>query len=106
VAEELPEIDRPLRFTVMRGARGSVKAESVEELHEALERPFTDTELQRDADPARHGSRRSRVWTDGPRGPGDGHGARDRDGRRGGHDKGTHRPGSPSGRGKRRGRDR
>ncbi|MBI1808700.1 MAG: DEAD/DEAH box helicase, partial [Gemmatimonadetes bacterium] len=30
VAEEVPELDRPLRFTVTRGARGSVKAESVD----------------------------------------------------------------------------
>ena len=36
VAEELPAFDRPARFTVTRGARGAVKAESVEALHEAV----------------------------------------------------------------------
>jgi ATP-dependent helicase HrpA len=47
VAEELPELDRPVRFSVSRGARGSVRANSVEELHEAMERPWTDDEVQR-----------------------------------------------------------
>ncbi|MDA1080144.1 MAG: DEAD/DEAH box helicase [Gemmatimonadetes bacterium] len=88
VAEELPEFDRPVRFTVTRGARGSVRAGSLDELHDALARPYTDDEIARDSG----------------RGPRRGGGNdRGRDGRRG---KGTQRPGSPSGRGKRRGRDR
>ncbi len=46
VAEELPELDRPLRFVVLRGARGAVRARSLEELHDVLDRPWTDEELE------------------------------------------------------------
>ncbi len=129
VAEELPmdEFDRPLRFTVTRGARGSVKANSVEEVHEALERPFTDDELTREGQrgPSRGGGGGGSGKHDRGRGGGrDGGGSRDRAGSgRGGRDgrggggpggfgddrrggKGGNKPGSPSGRGKRRGRDR
>jgi ATP-dependent helicase HrpA len=108
VAEELPPLDRPVRFTVMRGARGSVKAESIDELQDALKRPFTDDELRRENEAQGRDSRRGgRPWRDGARGPRDDRGgARNREGPRGGHDKGTHRPGSPSGRGKRRGKGR
>lgn len=125
-AEELPEFDRPMRFTVTRGVRGSVKAASVDELHEALERPFTDDELTRDNQrgPSRggggsgkrdygrggarggdreSGGRGGRGGRDGRGGGGGGPGGFGDD-RRGG--KGSNKPGSPSGRGKRRGRDR
>jgi hypothetical protein len=120
--EELPEFDRPVRFTVTRGARGSVKANSVAELREALERPFTDDEISRDS--ARDSRRGGGGSSDRGRGGRDsnaqggrgGRGGRDArgggrggpggfgDDRRGG--KGPNKPGSPSGRGKRRGRDR
>jgi hypothetical protein len=74
VAEELPVLDRPMRFTVTRGARGAVRADSLDELHDALERPYTDDEA-------------ARVRTiRGPR-----YGS-------------SRRPGPPPGRGKRRGR--
>ena len=46
VEEELPELDRPLRFIVLRGARGAVRARSLEELHDVLDRPWTDEELE------------------------------------------------------------
>ena len=46
VVEELPELDRPIRFTVLRGARGAVRARSIEELHDLLDRPWTDEELE------------------------------------------------------------
>jgi hypothetical protein len=42
---ELPELDRPLRFIVTRGARGAARAASLEELQEELERPFTPEEI-------------------------------------------------------------
>ncbi len=44
VAEELPALDRPLRFVVTRGQRGAVRADSFEALVDALEEPFTPDE--------------------------------------------------------------
>ena len=44
-AEELPALDRPLRFIVTRGARGAARAASLAELQEELERPFTEQEI-------------------------------------------------------------
>jgi hypothetical protein len=35
--KDLPELDRPLRFTVVRGRREAVRADSVEELHARLQ---------------------------------------------------------------------
>ncbi len=43
--EELPALDRPLRFVVPRGARGAARADSLDALREELDRPFTDSEL-------------------------------------------------------------
>lgn len=43
--EELPTLDRPLRFVVTRGARGAARANTLAELQEELERPFTDKEI-------------------------------------------------------------
>jgi hypothetical protein len=107
--EEMPGLDRPARFTVTRGARGSVKADSLRELQSALDRPASDPVAMEPrwpatTAPARHSGR------GGVRHPGrgDGHpaarGGAPRAGR--GDDKSTHRPGSPSGRGKRRGKRR
>ena len=47
VAEELPELDRPLRFVVTRGVRGSVRASSLEEMQALLDAPWTPEELDR-----------------------------------------------------------
>jgi hypothetical protein len=44
VAEEVPELDRPVRFMVTRGKRGTVRAATVEELQEALDRPWFEAE--------------------------------------------------------------
>jgi ATP-dependent helicase HrpA len=111
VAEELPELDRPVRFTVVRGARGSVKAESVEEIAEALDRPFTDSEISREREaPRRDGRGGGRDFiARGQQRDGGRDGERGRDDRRGpggagGGGKGPNRPGSPAGRGKRRGK--
>jgi ATP-dependent helicase HrpA len=46
VEEELPRLDRPLRFVVTRGARGAARGATLEVLREELDRPFTDEELQ------------------------------------------------------------
>ena len=43
---EIPELDRPLRFVVTRGARGAARAATLGGLQEELERPFTDEELE------------------------------------------------------------
>jgi len=128
VSEELPAFDRPVRFTVTRGARGAVRATSLDELHEALQRPYTDDEIaragyrgrgasggpggrDRDRGDGRGGNRgggRPGSWRDaggrgGRGGDSSGETRGSRDERSG---KGGHKPGSPSGRGKRRGRDR
>ena len=42
--EELPELDRPLRFVVLRGPRGAVRASSLAELQEILARPWSPDE--------------------------------------------------------------
>lgn len=42
---ELPVLDRPLRFIVTRGARGAARASTLEELQDELERPFTEQEI-------------------------------------------------------------
>jgi ATP-dependent helicase HrpA len=44
--EELPQLDRPLRFVVTRGARGAARAATLDALREELDRPFTDDELK------------------------------------------------------------
>jgi len=104
-AEELPELDRPVRFTVHRGARGSVKADSLADLQDALDRPFSDGDMAGGTAPwTRQGPARGESKFGKQRGVHDG---RPRGGGpRREHEKGTHRPGSPSGRGKRRGKGR
>jgi ATP-dependent helicase HrpA len=106
--EELPELDRPVRFTVTRGGRGSVKADSLGEIGEALARPYTDEEAKRSQDRSAYGSRGPNPSRGGrdDRGGRDGRGGAPHNGKKGGHDKASHRPGSPSGRGKRRGKGR
>jgi hypothetical protein len=42
---ELPALDRPLRFVVLRGQRGAVRADTIEELQEALDRPWSPDEV-------------------------------------------------------------
>ncbi|MDQ6611132.1 MAG: DEAD/DEAH box helicase [Gemmatimonadota bacterium] len=44
VLEELPVLDRPIRYVVPRGQRGSVRASSLAELQEKLSMPYTDDE--------------------------------------------------------------
>jgi hypothetical protein len=47
VDSELPELDRPLRFTVTRGQRGAVRASTLDELQELLDRPWSADEVER-----------------------------------------------------------
>jgi ATP-dependent helicase HrpA len=80
VDEELPTLDRPLRFVVTRGPRGAVRASSLSELQHLLDQPWSpgeqeDTRPRRardDRPPRRHGR-------DG-RGQGRGGGERERGG--------------------------
>jgi hypothetical protein len=43
--EELPRLDRPLRFVVTRGERGAARANTLAELQQELDRPFTADEI-------------------------------------------------------------
>ncbi|HEY4307291.1 MAG TPA: DEAD/DEAH box helicase [Gemmatimonadaceae bacterium] len=72
-SEELPALDRPLRFIVMRGERGAARGKTLDELQDELERPFTDKEIS-ELDRAADTKRRERHH----RGRGKEHG-RDRD---------------------------
>lgn len=64
--EELPDFDRPLRFSVLRGQRGSVRADSLEELQELLERPWWPTQNDTDSPYASDkNERKRRVRTAG-----------------------------------------
>ncbi|WP_233595736.1 DEAD/DEAH box helicase [Corallococcus sp. CA031C] len=77
VVEELPVLDRPARFCVARGRRGMVRAESLLELQEMLDRPWMPDELT-EATRVRPTPGR-RVW---PEESGASHGKRKGPGRR------------------------
>jgi ATP-dependent helicase HrpA len=47
-ASELPVLDRPLRFVVIRGQRGAVRADSLEELQGLLDQPWSPDETEDD----------------------------------------------------------
>jgi hypothetical protein len=49
--EELPQLDRPVRFTVLRGPRGAVRAAALEELQDILDRPWSPDELPGESQP-------------------------------------------------------
>jgi hypothetical protein len=55
IQEEVPSLDRPVRFVVPRGQRGSVRADTLDDLQHKLDLPFTDDE--RDRRPAASESR-------------------------------------------------
>jgi hypothetical protein len=46
VESELPALDRPLRFVVPRGQRGAVRATTLDELQDLLDRPWMPEEVQ------------------------------------------------------------
>jgi hypothetical protein len=50
--EEVPVLDRPVRFTVLRGPRGAVRAATLDELQEMLDRPWSPDEMTRDEQPS------------------------------------------------------
>jgi hypothetical protein len=45
---ELPVLDRPMRFTVVRGQRGTVRADTLDELQELLDRPWSADEIMKE----------------------------------------------------------
>ncbi len=55
---ELPVLDRPMRFTVTRGQRGAVRADTLGELQDLLDRPWSPDEIdeapERDDEHSRH----------------------------------------------------
>jgi len=51
VESEVPTLDRPVRYTVLRGQRGAVRAETLDELQDLLDRPWSPDEHS-DADEA------------------------------------------------------
>jgi len=74
VETEIPALDRPVRFVVTRGQRGAVRADTLDELQEILDRPWSPEEEYDDRPPKRE--RQERVH--GKHGPREGarHGPR------------------------------
>jgi len=100
--EELPMLDRPLRFAVHRGQRGRVEADTLASLQEALDRPWSPDEVSRTRDESRTRPESSRERRHGGRGdPRSEHSPRGRQGRRaGGHEEGRRGGARRDGRGK------
>jgi hypothetical protein len=62
VEEELPVLDRPLRFMVSRGRRGNLRADTLLELQELLDMPWMPDEIAPSGEGGREGgSRRPTV---------------------------------------------
>ncbi|MFN9255456.1 MAG: DEAD/DEAH box helicase [Gemmatimonas sp.] len=85
VPEELPVLDRALRFVVPRGQRGAVRANDLHELQDRLDLPFTDEERAAHDARGRGGAERG--------GRGESRGASSRGGKPGGGPRGGGRPG-------------
>jgi hypothetical protein len=47
---EIPRLDRPIRFVVLRGQRGAVRADSLEELQDRLAQPWSPDEVEESAE--------------------------------------------------------
>ena len=47
---EIPALDRPVRFVVLRGQRGAVRSDTLEDLQEQLAKPWSPDEVQETAD--------------------------------------------------------
>ncbi|MBN1208766.1 MAG: DEAD/DEAH box helicase [Myxococcaceae bacterium] len=74
VEEELPVLDRPVRFMVSRGQRGTLRADTLSELQELLDMPWMPEEIERARDDRRGGGSSPRKVGAAPRRPGH-HGA-------------------------------
>jgi hypothetical protein len=113
--DELPRLDRPLRFTVLRGPRGAVRASTLDELQDILDRPWSPDEMafaERSTDltprDERHIRDLAREFRQNERGRGERYGSRrddrDRPRRAGGSGRGPRPAGKGPGRRRRRGR--
>ncbi|MDQ8163955.1 MAG: DEAD/DEAH box helicase, partial [Gemmatimonadota bacterium] len=95
IQEEVPSLDRPVRFVVPRGQRGSVRADTLDDLQHKLDLPFTDDERERRPEASsegRHGKSRDQSSRGDHRGGRGGGGGRSGGGRSGGgRDSGGHR---------------
>jgi ATP-dependent helicase HrpA len=47
---ELPSLDRPIRFVVLRGQRGAIRADTIDELQEELDKPWSPDEIEPNLD--------------------------------------------------------
>ena len=47
---EIPRLDRPIRFVVLRGQRGAVRADTLDELQERLAQPWSPDEVEESSD--------------------------------------------------------
>ncbi len=47
---ELPSLDRPIRFVVLRGQRGAIRADTLDELREELDKPWSPDEIEPNLD--------------------------------------------------------
>jgi len=47
---EIPQLDRPVRFVVLRGQRGAVRADDLDDLQERLAQPWSPDEVEESAD--------------------------------------------------------
>jgi ATP-dependent RNA helicase HrpA len=47
---EVPQLDRPVRFVVLRGQRGAVRADTLDDLQERLAQPWSPDEVEESAD--------------------------------------------------------
>ena len=47
---EIPRLDRPVRFVVLRGQRGAVRADTLRELQDLLAQPWSPDEVEESAD--------------------------------------------------------
>jgi ATP-dependent helicase HrpA len=47
---EIPRLDRPIRFVVLRGQRGAVRADTLDELQDRLAQPWSPDEIEESAD--------------------------------------------------------
>jgi ATP-dependent RNA helicase HrpA len=62
---ELPDLGRPLRFVVIRGQRGALRASSLDELQDLLDEPWSPDEIEAEtSDEAYHASRDERDARD------------------------------------------
>ena len=109
---ELPVLDRPLRFIVLRGQRGAVRADSLDALQELLDQPWSPDELDDGSDDRRgsrgrgHRGQRGAVRHRGDPPGGDDRGGRPARGQRAGGTRSDGRsrggPRPPKGKGRRR----